>query len=62
MKLARIGAPGAECPAIVDSEGKLRDLSGEIAALTGALLSDAAIARLSALDVSALPEIVRGQR
>ncbi len=62
MKLARIGAPGAERPALVDNQGKLRDLSGEIPDLTGALLSDAAIARLAALDLSALPEIAAAER
>jgi hypothetical protein len=29
MKLTRVGAPGAERPALIDGNGKLRDLSVE---------------------------------
>ena len=30
MKLTRVGAPGAERPALIDDKGKLRDLSGVV--------------------------------
>ncbi len=55
MKLARYGQPGSEKPALVDQDGKLRDLSGVIADITPATLDDASLARLRALDVASLP-------
>jgi 2-keto-4-pentenoate hydratase/2-oxohepta-3-ene-1,7-dioic acid hydratase in catechol pathway len=42
MKLLRVGPPGAERPALLDAEGTLRDLSGLVPDIDGALLSDAA--------------------
>ncbi|MFD4476260.1 fumarylacetoacetate hydrolase family protein [Streptomyces sp. NPDC058471] len=45
MKLLRVGTAGAERPALLDAEGALRDLSGTVTDIDGALLSDA-----SALD------------
>ncbi len=56
MKLARYGQPGSEKPALVDQDGKLRDLSGVIADITPATLDDeASLAKLRALDVASLP-------
>ncbi|MBU9384651.1 fumarylacetoacetate hydrolase family protein [Burkholderia gladioli] len=55
MKLARYGQPGSEKPALVDQDGKLRDLSGVIADITPATLDEASLARLRALDVASLP-------
>ncbi|WP_294608054.1 fumarylacetoacetate hydrolase family protein [Roseovarius sp.] len=40
MKFARYGAPGQEKPALVDSAGQLRDLSGVLPDLAGAVLGD----------------------
>lgn len=40
MKLLRVGAVGAELPAALDDEGLLRDLSGLVADVDGALLAD----------------------
>ena len=40
MKLVRYGAMGREKPGLVDADGKLRDLSGVIADITPAHLSD----------------------
>lgn len=34
MKTVRFGAKGKEKPGLIDKEGKLRDLSGEIADIT----------------------------
>ncbi|WP_186029924.1 fumarylacetoacetate hydrolase family protein [Burkholderia gladioli] len=55
MKLARYGQPGSEKPALVDQDGKLRDLSGVIADITPATLGEASLAKLRALDVASLP-------
>ncbi|MGN4110100.1 fumarylacetoacetate hydrolase family protein [Burkholderia gladioli] len=55
MKLARYGQPGSEKPALVDQDGKLRDLSSVIADITPATLDEASLAKLRALDVASLP-------
>ncbi|MET9447305.1 fumarylacetoacetate hydrolase family protein [Streptomyces cinerochromogenes] len=41
MKLLRVGTAGAERPALLDAGGTLRDLSGLVADIDGALLADA---------------------
>ncbi|MEU3459823.1 fumarylacetoacetate hydrolase family protein [Streptomyces sp. NPDC006733] len=49
MKLLRVGPVGAEAPALLDGDGILRDLSGTVADIDGALLADdAALARIAA--------------
>ncbi len=53
MKLVRLGAPGAEIPALLDAEGRYRDLSAHVADIDGAALAD--LARLAALDPADLP-------
>jgi 2-keto-4-pentenoate hydratase/2-oxohepta-3-ene-1,7-dioic acid hydratase in catechol pathway len=62
MKLLRVGPAGQEKPAILDKNGVVRDLSGKVADIAGEALSDAGLARLRALDLSALPAIAGGQR
>ncbi|MEV6051154.1 fumarylacetoacetate hydrolase family protein [Streptomyces sp. NPDC052107] len=42
MKLLRVGTAGAERPALLDAEGTLRDLSGLVDDIDGALLADEA--------------------
>ncbi|MEU1851796.1 fumarylacetoacetate hydrolase family protein [Streptomyces sp. NPDC019990] len=42
MKLLRVGTAGSERPALLDAEGSLRDLSGVVPDIDGALLADAA--------------------
>ncbi|MGW1723131.1 fumarylacetoacetate hydrolase family protein [Streptomyces sp. NPDC002306] len=42
MKLLRVGTPGAERPALLDGRGVLRDLSGIVSDVDGALLADEA--------------------
>jgi 2-keto-4-pentenoate hydratase/2-oxohepta-3-ene-1,7-dioic acid hydratase in catechol pathway len=54
MKLARFGAPGREKPGLIDSDGKLRDLSDHLPDITNNHLSDEALARLAAIDVKTL--------
>ncbi len=55
MKFLRYGAPGAEKPAIVDADGKIRDLSAHVSDLSGAALAPDALANLGAIDAKSLP-------
>jgi 2-keto-4-pentenoate hydratase/2-oxohepta-3-ene-1,7-dioic acid hydratase in catechol pathway len=49
MKLLRVGTAGAERPALLDGDGVLRDLSGVVPDVDGALLADdEALARVRA--------------
>ena len=57
MKLLRYGLSGREKPGLLDAEGVIRDLSNIIDDIKGDSLSDAALDRLRALDVSALPVV-----
>ncbi len=55
MKLCRYGAPGAEKPGLIDVDGRLRDLSAEVADVTVDVVD-----RLAALDPATLP-LVEGE-
>ncbi|MFD3310966.1 fumarylacetoacetate hydrolase family protein [Streptomyces sp. NPDC058656] len=57
MKLLRVGTTGAERPALLDAEGVLRDLSGVVPDIDGALLADeAALGRIrTAAEAGELP-------
>lgn len=55
MKLLRYGDAGAEKPGMLDADGAVRDLSGHVDDITGAMLDEATLARLAALDPSSLP-------
>jgi ureidoglycolate lyase len=57
MKLLRVGAPGAEKPAMLDPEGALRDLSGVVRDIDGDTLTPSGLARLQALDWKSLPKV-----
>ena len=57
MKLVRYGTSGAEKPGLLDAEGRLRDLSGHIADITGAVLDDRALDRLRSIDPGTLPHV-----
>jgi 2,4-diketo-3-deoxy-L-fuconate hydrolase len=59
MKLLRYGRPGKEKPGLMDEEGRLRDLSGVIADIDAAALSDRALRKLAKIDPKTLP-LVRG--
>ena len=50
MKLARYGLPGEERPALVDTDGRLRDLSAQIPDISGAALPSERLAALAAMD------------
>jgi 2-keto-4-pentenoate hydratase/2-oxohepta-3-ene-1,7-dioic acid hydratase in catechol pathway len=60
MKLLRFGAPGQEKPGILDSDGRIRDLSGVIPDIAGDALGPESLRRLRALDVRQLP-LVEGE-
>jgi 2,4-didehydro-3-deoxy-L-rhamnonate hydrolase len=57
MKLMRYGARGAEKPAIVDADGTVRDLSGELADISAATLTPHGLDRLRALKTADLPVV-----
>ncbi len=57
MKLMRYGAKGAEKPALVDADGKVRDLSGVLADITAQTLTPKGLDRLRGLDTASLPVV-----
>ena len=59
MKLVRYGKPGKEKPGLIDSAGKLRDLSAVIKDIGPDQLGDAALAKLRKLKIDKLP-LVKG--
>ena len=61
MKLLRHGPKGQEKPALLDAQGRVRDLSGLLADITPHTLSPAGLARLRELDITSRP-IVPQQR
>jgi 2-keto-4-pentenoate hydratase/2-oxohepta-3-ene-1,7-dioic acid hydratase in catechol pathway len=60
VKLLRYGPPGEEKPAILNSDGKICDLSGIITDLAGEFLLPESIEKLRHTDVALLP-VVPGQ-
>jgi len=62
MKLVRYGDVGAERPALLDSDGVLRDLSAVIPDISGAVLSQEKLEMLRSLDSSRLPVVSGSQR
>ncbi len=57
MKLLRYGPVGSERPAMLDSDGIIRDLSTIVPDLTGAVLAKDSLARIRAVDPSSLPVV-----
>lgn len=57
MKLLRVGPKGQERPAILDPQGRIRDLSGKVADISGEVLTPGGLAALRQLDVETLPII-----
>jgi 2,4-diketo-3-deoxy-L-fuconate hydrolase len=60
MKLVRYGPAGKEKPGLIDSDGKLRDLSKKVKDINAATLAPAEIAKLRKLDPKKLP-LVKGK-
>ncbi|MBB3384615.1 MULTISPECIES: fumarylacetoacetate hydrolase family protein [unclassified Rhizobium] len=61
MKLLRVGEVGKEKPALLDSDGKIRDLSAHVADIGGEAISPAGLAKIAALDPKSLPELPEGR-
>ncbi|RFO98533.1 ureidoglycolate lyase [Rhodoferax lacus] len=55
MKLLRFGSPGLEKPGVLDTAGRVRDLSGLIEDVGGTALSPNSLARLRGIDINTLP-------
>jgi 2-keto-4-pentenoate hydratase/2-oxohepta-3-ene-1,7-dioic acid hydratase in catechol pathway len=57
MKLLRYGGVGEERPGMLDREGAIRDLSGEVTDIAGRTLLPEGLARLRQVDPSTLPRV-----
>lgn len=55
MKLMRVGQPGQEKPAILDAEGKVRDLSAHVKDIGGDAISPEGLKKIAAIDLGTLP-------
>lgn len=55
MKLMRVGQPGQEKPAILDAEGKIRDLSAHVKDIGGDAISPEGLKKIAAIDLATLP-------
>ncbi len=62
MKLVRYGKDGEEKPGLLGGDGRIRDLSGAVDDIAGAVLSEAGLARLRDLDPDGLPAAPEGVR
>ena len=62
MKLLRIGNLGNEKPAILDKDGKYRDLTAHIEDLNPNSLNFETFSKIQDLDLSSLPEIPKSER
>jgi 2,4-didehydro-3-deoxy-L-rhamnonate hydrolase len=60
MKLVRYGQPGKEKPGLIDSEGKIRDLSKIIPDLAGEYLTPKFLGKIARIKPASLP-LVRGR-
>ena len=58
MKLLRIGPPGSEKPAMLDAEGRVRDLSGIIEDISADVLTKKGLERLRQINPVDLPTIM----
>jgi 2-keto-4-pentenoate hydratase/2-oxohepta-3-ene-1,7-dioic acid hydratase in catechol pathway len=57
MKLLRYGPKGQEKPGLLDADGVVRDLSGEIDDVSGGALADNVLQRLREIDPASLPVV-----
>ena len=62
MKLLRVGEKGKEKPAILDADGKIRDISSHINDLNPDNLNFETISKIQSADKSSLPEISSNER
>ena len=62
MKLLRVGAKGKEKPAVLDKNGKIRDISSYINDLDPDHLNFKIVEKLKKIDLNKLPEIPKSER
>ena len=62
MKLLRVGEKGKEKPAILDTDGKIRDISSHINDLNPENLNFETMSKIQSVDTSSLPELSSNQR
>ncbi len=62
MKLLRVGEKGKEKPAILDADGKIRDISSHINDLNPENLNFETISKIQSADTLSLPELSSNQR
>lgn len=62
MKLLRHGPKGAERPGLLHSDGTIRDLTGIVPDIGGAVLSDVGLSALRGIDADALPKVAADTR
>ena len=62
MKLLRVGEKGKEKPALLDANGKIRDISSHVSDLNPHNLNFETISKIQSVDTSSLPEISSDQR
>jgi len=62
MKLLRVGEKGKEKPAILDADGKIRDISSHINDLNPDNLNFETISKIQSADTASLPEISSNER
>jgi ureidoglycolate lyase len=62
MKLLRVGAKGAEKPAILHTDGTYRDLSSIVADINGSTIGAAGLAKIKAADAGKLPVLDKSSR
>ena len=62
MKLLRVGNKGNEKPAVLDKDGKIRDISSHVKDLNPDHLNFETISKLHSADLSSLPELSASDR
>ena len=62
MKLLRVGQKGKEKPAVLDKDGKIRDISSHVVDLNPNHLNFETISKLQSADLSSLPELSASDR
>ena len=62
MKFLRIGTKGKEKPAVLDKDGKIRDLSSKIKDFIPEFLNNSSINNLKNLNLADLPELSKSER
>ncbi len=62
MKLLRVGEKGKEKPAVLEADGKIRDISSHIDDLNPENLNFETMSKIQSADTSSLPELSSNQR